>query len=140
MINPTKFLVKSNAWTGPWENHFKAHLLVNPTSIGESPIAIFCNADYHKAGSEELRQFHEFLHKHGKDWDAEKKQLVEWRWKPKAGENYFFISSELSVEATSNDGFDLDKAHIRCGNCFRTSDEAEAMAEKIKMLLKGEAL
>lgn len=27
---------------------------------------------------------------------------------------------------------------LRWGNCFRTSDVAEAMAEKIKKLLKGE--
>lgn len=136
--DPNRFVVKSNAWTGPWENHFKAHLLVNPTSIGESPIAIFCNADYHKADSEELRKFHELLHKHGKEWDAEKKQLVDWQWKPEEEEDYFFVSSDLSVEVTSNDGFDIDEDRIRCGNFFRTREKAEAAAERVKKALKGE--
>lgn len=93
---------------------------------------------YSLATPSQVEEFHSLLHVIGCDWDSEKKQLVDWRWKPKAGENYFFISSELFVEVTSNDEFDLDEAHIRCGNCFRTSDEAEAMAEKIKKLLKGE--
>ena len=138
--NPTKFLVKSNAWTGPWENHFKAYLLVNPEHICESPIAIFCNTDYHKADLEELRQFHELLHTHGKDWDDEKKQFVDLRWKPKDGEKYFFVSSDLSVEKAFNYGYEFDESNFRCGNCFRTYEEAEVMAEKIKKLLKGEAL
>lgn len=133
--NPTKFLVKSNAWTGPWENHFKAHLLVNPTSIGESPIAIFCNADYHKAGSEELRQFHEFLHKHGKDWDAEKKQLVKWKWKPKEGDDYWTVTADTANKIKLTwFGTKVDEARYKLGNCFKTIEEAEAMSEKVKNL------
>ena len=52
-----------------------------------------CNKNYSLANTQEIEQFHELLHKHNKEWDAEKKQLIDWRWKPKMGENYFFIDS-----------------------------------------------
>jgi len=109
--------------------------------VSDDSFSIITVADkdsYHFVTASEREQFHKLLHKHHKDWDVDRKQLVDWKWKPKAGENYFFISSRLSVEDTSNDGFDIDEARIRRGNCFRTREEAEAMAEKIKKLLKGE--
>lgn len=99
---------------------------------------LFDKEDFTLASDKEHKEFHELLFKHGVDWDAEKKQLVDWRWKPKEGELYFFISSSLYVDSTSNDGLKLDVNRIRCGNCFHTREEAEAMAERIKKLLKGE--
>lgn len=135
---PTKFLVKSNAWAGGWENCFKAYLFVNPTHIQESPIPIFCDANYHKADSEEVRQFHEFLHKHGKDWDADKKQLVDWKWKPKDGEEYwFFTGSNTIIWSVWKDTLH-DNKYFDFGNCFQTKEEAEAAAERVKKALKGE--
>lgn len=69
---------------------------------------------------------------------AEKKQLVKWRWKPKEKETYWCIcpDGQLSSGIFSNDEFD-NGAYNFC-NCFRTREEAEAMAEKIRKLLKGE--
>lgn len=34
----------------------------------------------------------------------------------------------------------IDNNYFDFGNCFKTKEEAEAMAEKIKKLLKGEQL
>lgn len=120
------------------DSFFSASLEVSDNICNEYSKGLFCFVGcYRLATPAEVERFHELLHKQGKDWDAEKKQLVDWKWKPKAGENYFFISSKLFVEDTSNDEFDVDEARIRRGNCFRTREEAEAMAEKIKKLLKG---
>ena len=87
----------------------------------------------------EVNHFHELLHKHGKEWDAEKKQLVEWRWKPKKGDTYYYVDGCTLVEDRTFEGRVFDERHYEVGNCFRTHEEAEAMAEKIKKLLKGEA-
>lgn len=118
-------------------NSAVVYYCIDEKCLTHSLIRIEIN-NFRHATPQEIVQFHEFLHKHGKDWDAEKKQLISWKWKPKIGEVYVFVNSELFVEKTSNDGFELDEAHFRCGNCFRTKEEAEAMAEKVKKLLEGE--
>lgn len=94
--------------------------------------------DFRLAAPSEVERFHELLHKHGADWDAEKGQLVEWRWKPENGEGYYYIFSRGTVGlcAWLDDG--IDNSRFSIGNCFKTKKEAETMAEKIKKLLKGE--
>lgn len=94
-----------------------------------------CNKNYSLANTQEIEQFHELLHKHNKEWDAEKKQLIDWRWKPKMGENYFFIDSlgEIHESMISSIG---NKRFFDFGNYFKTKEEAEVAAENIKHLLK----
>ena len=43
--------------------------------------------DYRLATNSEVKRFHKLLNKCGKDWDGEKKQLVDLKWKPKFNEN-----------------------------------------------------
>ena len=100
--------------------------------------AAFSKDRFKLASDEEHKEFHELLHKHGKDWDAEKKQLVDWKWKPEELEDYFFVYTDLSVKRTSNDVLKIDEGRILCGNCFRTKAEAEAAAERVRKALKGE--
>ena len=94
---------------------------------------------YRLATPSEVDRFHELLHKHGKEWDAEKKKLVEWRWKPDYHEFYYKIREDGSMSRKFWNNDKADNAFFYFGNCFRTREEAEAMAEKIKKLLKGEA-
>lgn len=87
----------------------------------------------------EVEQFYEYLHSIGKDWDAEKKQLVDWKWKPKKGERYWFIGGHGQIRSYvwNNDFADID--FFNFGNYFKTKEEAEAMAKKIKKLLNAES-
>ena len=43
--------------------------------------------DYRLATNSEVKRFYKLLNKCGKDWDGEKKQLVDLKWKPKFNEN-----------------------------------------------------
>lgn len=95
--------------------------------------------DYRLATHLEVKRFHELLNKCGKDWDAEKKQLVDLRWKPKKGDSYFYINHYIEVVVTTWMCDYDDQSHYNAGNCFRTREEAEAMAEKIKKLLNAES-
>lgn len=137
--NPTKFLVKSNAPTGDWGNFFIAYLLVNPRHIKELPLTVFCGEEYHKADSEEVRQFHEILHKHGKDWDVENKQLVNWKWKLTVGDMYWIITTDGNIKTYIWNNDSVDKRCFNFGNCFRIREEAEAMLNKIKKLLNAKS-
>ena len=48
--------------------------------------------------TEEEKQFLlEALHADGKDWDADNKQIVDYKRKPKIGDNYYYIDCFLDV-------------------------------------------
>lgn len=99
---------------------------------------LLCFRKYYRlATPSEAEHFHELLHKRGMDWDAEKKQLVDWRWKPKCKETYYYISSVGKTLKTTYLGTDVDRESCKIGNCFRTYQQAEAMAEKVRKLLLG---
>ena len=85
-----------------------------------------------------VERFHELLYKHGKEWDAEKKQIVDWRWKPKENDIYYYVDGCMIVEDRTFEGRVFDKRHYEARNCFRTREQVEAMVEKFKKLLKGE--
>ena len=90
------------------------------------------------ASPSEVEHFHELMHKYGKDWDAEKKQVVDWKWEPKEGDDYYYIDNDGNIISDNWDEMPTDADRYNFGNCFRTEEEAEVMAEKVKKLLKGE--
>lgn len=66
------------------ESSFVAYMLANEDGVREYEEGVICRReDYRLATEEEAKRFHELLHKHGKDWDPEKKKLVNRKWKPK---------------------------------------------------------
>lgn len=62
--------------------------------------------------------------------------LKKKKWVPKEGETYWYISSTYGIVYEEiNKKHYFDNAVIENGNCFKTQEEAEAMAERIKKLL-----
>lgn len=92
--------------------------------------------DYRMATTQEVEKFHEALNMYHKDWDAEKKQVVDWKWKPNDNEEYYYILSDGKVRSCAWLDDEIDNSRFSIGNCFKTEEEAEAMAEKLKKLLK----
>lgn len=101
---------------------------------------LFDKEDFTLASDEEHKEFYDLLHKHGVDWNAEKKQLVNWKWKPKDSENYWTIIVGITIYKLKLTwiGSEADKIRYELGNCFRTSDEADAMLKKVKLLFNKE--
>lgn len=96
--------------------------------------------NYRKITDAEKSTFYSLIDNHHMRWDAEKKELVEWRWKPKMGDIYFYLGNFIDVRDTEWMNTNGDKMLYEAGNCFRTREEAETMVEKFKKLLKGEQL
>ena len=59
--------------------------------------------------------------------------MGEKRWKPKNGEMYWYVWND--VACWSYFTWNLDERRFKFGNCFKTEEEAEAAAEKVKVLL-----
>lgn len=97
--------------------------------------------DFRLATPQEIVQFHKLLHKHGKDWDSEKKQLIDWVWRPSINEAYYTLeidNGDVVVRTRVYFDDDIDNALIKNCNFFRTVEEAELAAERVKKALKGD--
>ncbi len=71
----------------------------------------------------------------GKKWDGEK--IVDIIWKPKEGEEYYYINAEGEPCGDKYDGNIkwIDEQRFYFGNCFKTGEEAVSYRNKIKELL-----
>lgn len=59
------------------------------------------------------------------------------RWKPEHGRDYYYIFANGHIGETFWADDPTDKRLFERGNCFKTKDEAEAAAKKVKALLLG---
>lgn len=120
------------------EFSFVAYMQASEDGVQEYSDGVICNReDYRLATDDEIVKFYRLLHKHGKEWDAERKKLVNWKWKPKFGEEYFVVNTLGRIDNYRWDDDIVDNGFYNVGNCFPTREEAETMAKKIKKLLKG---
>lgn len=88
------------------------------------------------ATEEEKQLLLDALHAEGKDWDAENKKIVEYRWQPKDGEDYYVINTLFKVLRFTWQSYSFDFDLLKSGNCFKTKEEAEAKAKEILEILK----
>lgn len=65
---------------------------------------------------------------------------MENNWKPAVGEDYWFVAAAIMPARDTNDGCYIDDCNINSGNCFKTKDEAQAMADKFKAVIRGNQL
>ena len=88
------------------------------------------------ATESEKQEFLEKLKEAGYTWNAEKKCLEEYVWKPKRDEEYFFIGIDLKIY--SNHYYDtyIDYLLIPIGNYFQTKEQAEKKAKELREVLK----
>lgn len=95
---------------------------------------LFDKDDFKLASNKEYKEFYELLHKHGKDWSDEKKQVVDWKWIPEMSNKFYFINIDGKVKFGIYDK-ETDNVMFNFGNCFKTIEEAEAARDKIKEML-----
>lgn len=65
---------------------------------------------------------------------------MENNWKPAIGEDYWLVGGVFQPLHTTNDGCHTDVASIAVGNCFKTMEEAQAVADRFKEILKSHSL
>lgn len=81
------------------------------------------------------------LAEQGYEWDAEKKELVKLKWKPKVNEYFYYpfycdgVSFEASFASYSEQSnLDNDK-YIQKGCCFKTKEECQAFCDKLNQAI-----
>lgn len=94
------------------------------------------------ATEEEKQILIDAMHADGKDWYADKKQIVDYKWKPNYREVYYHIDYSLDIQINSLVwyGDALDEIYFSNGNCFKTKEEAQKYADKFFEILKERKL
>lgn len=92
----------------------------------------WCVYDDARIATEEEKQLLLYaLHADGKDWDAVNKKIVEYRWQPKDGEDYYVINTLFKVLRFTWQSYSFDFDLLKSGNCFKTEEDAKAKADEI---------
>ena len=60
------------------------------------------------------------------------------RWRAKKGEKYWFVNSCIRPDSAKERNYDIDGARHTNHNYSSTCEEAEAMAKKIREVLRDE--
>ena len=84
----------------------------------------------------EKQAFLERLKDAGYTWNAEKKCLEEYVWKPEKDVEYFYIGINLKVYSTIYYDTYVDHQLILAENYFQTEEQAEKKAKELKEVLK----
>jgi hypothetical protein len=88
------------------------------------------------ATEEEKKKLFDRLAEEGLDWDADKRELVKVKWKPKIGETYYrpaFLHCEFICYSgiTDYNKMVYIKDHINKGWVFRTEEECEQFCRRL---------
>ena len=86
----------------------------------------------------EKQRLFDALAKHGKRWNAEKKQIEDLpRWRADYNKTYLYISSQCSIIDEKECGAFIDESRYNVGNYFRTREAAEKVAKQIRDIFKN---
>ena len=101
-----------------------------------------CIISIRPATEEEKNLLLSKLHENGKDWDPEKKEIVDWKWKPKVGELVYFYDwcSQTCRFINCSIIYDLTDGQVlrdKKGNCYATKEECQEMCEKLNEAIKN---
>jgi len=88
---------------------------------------------------EDIQMLRDLLKRDNLQWNSETKSIEPYRWKPVDKEIYWFVNSYFGVSRTRYvSTYFEDNTRVNVGNYFSTREEAEAMAELLKVAIKSE--
>lgn len=102
------------------------HVWANSNTIKLQPVT-----------PEEQQAFDDFCKSQGKIWNKEKLQWEEYKWSPKPGEKYWYVSSWGEVLYRLYIDTPMDQDFLRIGNAFPTKEKAKRIAEKLTHFFKS---
>jgi len=119
----------------------------------DQPIELYCAlfgittfADNFRIGCErkrhdrlatgsEMQEIVKFLENKGLFWNPISKKVEKIKWIPKHGDHYYYVLSYGEIlETIYDEDCEADKIRILIGNFFKTKEQAEAAAYRVKKL------
>lgn len=93
------------------------------------------SAAFRHATEEEKQLLFDKMKEQGLKWNAEEKKVEKIRWRAKKGEEYRFMNTDFTTVCTTELGDDVDTNRYDALNYFRTKEQAEEAAKRIKEVL-----
>ncbi|MBF1490743.1 MAG: hypothetical protein HXN77_09625 [Prevotella pallens] len=87
------------------------------------------------ATEEEKQLLFDKMKEQGLKWNPKEKRVEKTRWRADAGEEYYFINSSLKVMKIEECWSVLCSEHYSASNYFRTKEQAEEAAKRVKEVL-----
>ena len=112
---------------------------------GDMQLETFCacnrntEPNYRHATEEEKKKLFDKLEEEGYEWDADKKELVELKWKPYEGGVFWlpYYSSMMFAPTKGRFNIGRDKSFLDKGWVFRTEEECQAFCDKLNQAIKS---
>lgn len=88
------------------------------------------------ATDEEKQLLFDKMKELGLRWNAEEKRVEKIRWRAEKGKDYYFVYPDLTVINANELGYDLATNRYKALNYFRTEEQAQQAAERVKETLR----
>ena len=69
-------------------------------------------------------------------WNAEEKRVEKIRWRAKDGKEYYYVGNQGILMVDKEDGICADQNRYEFSNYFRTSEQVEEAAKRVKEVLR----
>ena len=112
--------------------------------LGYYENLIICKEDAERCGNsglslateEEKQLLFDKMKEQGLRWNAEEKCVEKIRWRAKDGKEYYYVGNQGIIMVDKEDGHCADENRHELGNYFRTSEQAEEAAKRMKEVLR----
>lgn len=104
-------------------------------SVNDSSNSRWGCYDLSYATEEEKQLLFDKMKEQGLKWNAEEKRVEKIRWRADVGVKYYFVDSLLDVLHIKECWSSLCNKHYSARNYFRTEEQAEEAAKRIKEVL-----
>ena len=92
-------------------------------------------AAFRLATPEEKAELIQYMRENGKDWDAEKCEVVDYRWRAEKGGAYYVVSASMGAVSMFESFSETDTYRFDFGNYFKTEELAMQATKMINELL-----
>ena len=113
------------------------HIMLRPNGeISRTWFFDISKLAYTRHATEEEKQLlFDKMKEQGLKWNAEEKRVEKLRWRADVGVKYYFVDSLLDVLYIKECWSSLCNKHYSARNYFRTEEQAEEAAKRIKEVL-----
>lgn len=94
------------------------------------------NHDLSYATEEEKQALFDKMKEQGLQWNAEEKKVEKTRWRAEEGDGYFYVDNQGRKIAKNEECKFVDEDRFAFGNYFRTKEQAEEAARRVKETLQ----
>lgn len=130
------FIYKSTDKRG-FHSYYVGLDVCNQISISDSPSDRWCKSSLSYAIEEEKQLLFDKMKEQGLKWNADEKRVENIRWRAEEGEEYYSIDTDMEVCKFFEDNEAYDNAFYDALNYFRTKEQAEEVASRVKDVLRN---